>query len=154
MMANGLSRKTSLTRISVSESCDETLHNALATALPSNSTFRDLSLTCCDEISAEQLSPVLLALGNNEGLKTLLVFGIDSMEESLCAALKEGLGMNETLESMELTHIEICDDNADLWCRAFSFLRINKALKSLVVMTYGASLSFRHCGHAATEHLT
>jgi hypothetical protein len=35
MMANGLSRNTSLTRIDVSESCDETLHNALATALPS-----------------------------------------------------------------------------------------------------------------------
>jgi hypothetical protein len=88
------------------------------------------------------LSPVLFALGNNKGLKTLLVLGIHSIEESLCTAHKEGLGTNETLDSLELTRITICDDNADLRCRAFSFLRTNKTLKSLVVsVTDGASAS-------------
>jgi hypothetical protein len=40
--------------------------------------------------------------------------------------------MNETLESLELDE-RLCDENADMWCRALSFLCTNKALKSLMV---------------------
>jgi hypothetical protein len=47
------------------------------------------------------------------------------MDESLCTAMRNGL-----------KHIPLCDDDADLWRRAFSFLRINKTLKSLVVKLY------------------
>jgi hypothetical protein len=133
MMTNGLSRNTSVTCIDVSGPCDETLHNALATALPSNSTLRDLLFQYCSEISAEQLSPVLLALSKNAGLKTLKLVGIYSMNESLCTAMQNGLGMNETLGNLELSDVPMCDDNADLWCRAISFLRTNKALKSLII---------------------
>jgi hypothetical protein len=53
--------------------------------------------------------------------------------ESLCTAIKRGLGTNETLESLELLGAPLCDDNVELSCRAFSFLRTNKAIKSLVV---------------------
>jgi hypothetical protein len=55
------------------------------------------------------------------------------MDESLCTAIQNGLGMNETLESLELIRVRLPDDNADLWCRALSFLRANKAIKSLKV---------------------
>jgi hypothetical protein len=55
------------------------------------------------------------------------------MDESLCTAMLDGLGLNETLKSLELTQAVLCDDNADLWCRALSFLRTNKVLKSLLV---------------------
>jgi hypothetical protein len=60
------------------------------------------------------------------------------MDESLCTAIKDGLGMNERLESLDLKNIFLSDDNSDLWCRAFSFLRTNKALKSLSVDVYRA----------------
>jgi hypothetical protein len=56
-----------------------------------------------------------------------------STYESLSTAMRDGLRMNETLESLKFNHININDDGADLWCRAFSFLRTNKGLKSLVV---------------------
>jgi hypothetical protein len=41
--------------------------------------------------------------------------------------------MNETLDSLQLNCIPMCDDKTDLWCRAFSFLRTNKTLNSLVL---------------------
>ncbi len=47
--------------------------------------------------------------------------------------IKNGLGTNETLESLELKDVPLRDDNADLWCRALSFLHTNKAPKSLAV---------------------
>jgi hypothetical protein len=47
--------------------------------------------------------------------------------------MKEGLELNETLESLEVHDIPLCNDNADLWRGAFSFLRTNKTLQSLLV---------------------
>jgi hypothetical protein len=78
-------------------------------------------------------SRVFSALGQNTGLRTLIVQGSCSMNESLCTEMRNGLGVNETLETLELKHVALCDDNADFWRTAFSFLRINKALMSLAV---------------------
>jgi hypothetical protein len=78
-------------------------------------------------------SRVFSALGQNTGLRTLIVQGSCSMNESLCTEMRNGLGVNETLETLELKHVALCDDNADFWRTAFSFLRINKALKSMTV---------------------
>jgi hypothetical protein len=87
-----------------------------------------------DNDDLDSLPPVLLALGKNTGLKTLTIDVPISMEESLCTALKDGLGMNETLESLELSYYApLLDENRALWNSAFSFLRTNKALKSLVI---------------------
>jgi hypothetical protein len=124
-----------------------TIFDALAAALPSNSTLRHLELgrrvqyieylededEDDDPDMSAHLSPVFLALGKNTGLKALTVDVLDARDGSLCTAMKDGLGINETLESLELERVPLTDDNADLWCRAFSFLRTNKALKSLVV---------------------
>jgi hypothetical protein len=64
------------------------------------------------------------------------------MDESLCTAMRNVLGLNETLESLELKHVPLCDNNTALWCRAFSFLRTNKALKSLTVDIQYSPVSF------------
>jgi hypothetical protein len=48
-------------------------------------------------------------------------------------AMKDGLGMNTTLESLKFQEVRVSDNNVDLWCRALSFLHTNKALKFLVV---------------------
>jgi hypothetical protein len=133
VVANGLSRNTSVSCIEVASS-DEALYSALATALPSNSTLRHLRLSGQDnDDDGHDLSPVLLALGKNTGLKSLILNLSSSMDESLSTAMKDGLGMNETLEWLEIHDVPLCDDSSALWYRALSFLRTNKALKSLII---------------------
>jgi hypothetical protein len=130
IMTNGLASNTSVVSILMVLPC-VALIDALATALPSNSTLRKLSFR---PYSVIHLSPVFLALGKNQGLKTLIVDGgFGSIDESLCKAIQNALGMNTTLESLKLERVHPTDGNADLWCRALSFLRTNKALKSLMV---------------------
>jgi hypothetical protein len=132
IMANGLTRNTSVVSISVKWPLDEAVIGAVAAALPSNSTLRELSLMRCYN-NGVRWSPVFLALGNNTGIKTLNVDGFGLTDESLCAAMQNGLGMNVALESLKLKYVPLRDDNIDLWCGAFSFLRTNKALNSLAV---------------------
>jgi hypothetical protein len=84
-------------------------------------------------------SPIFLALGKNKGLKTLKVDMNGWTEESLCTAMQNGLAMNETLESLDLNGFRLRNSNAHLGSRAFSFLRTNKVLKSLVVGTHGVT---------------
>jgi hypothetical protein len=54
------------------------------------------------------------------------------MDKSLSTAMKDGLGMNETLESLELNE-HLYQENTTMWCKALSFLRTNRSLKSLMV---------------------
>jgi hypothetical protein len=87
-----------------------------------------------------ELSTIFSALGQSTGLKSLKVYCLDSMDESLCTAIKNGLGMNETLEKLELSGFHVTDDDSDFCCTALSFLRTNKAIKSLKVdLTVGAT---------------
>jgi hypothetical protein len=132
VMAKGLARNTSVLSISVEGSLDVALIGALALALQSNFTLQELSFLS-DSISAVYLAPVLLALGKNRGIKTLTVGGFGSMDESLCTAMQHGLGMNQTLETLELMFVPLCEGETAMWCRAFSFLCTSKPLKSLVV---------------------
>jgi hypothetical protein len=128
ILATGLSRNTSVTSISVKCSNDLAIIDALAMALPSNSTLRHLGLNNHNPLC---LSPVLSALGQNTGLKTLTLVALGSMGESLSTAMKDGLERNGTLESLEL-NVRLYDENSAMWCRALSFLRTNKTLKSLM----------------------
>jgi hypothetical protein len=52
-----------------------------------------------------------------------------------------GLGLNATLESLNLINVPLLDENAALWCMALSFLRTNKTLESLLVQKSGATVS-------------
>jgi hypothetical protein len=132
IMASGLSRNTSVVSIQVAVPLDQTLHNALTAALPSNSTLRCLALSG-RTIDDDQMSPFFLALGKNTGLKSLKIAGCDPTNESLSTAMNHGLGMNATLESLEFNQFHLTDDNSTFWLRALSFLRTNNALKSLVI---------------------
>jgi hypothetical protein len=133
-VANGLSRFASVSRIKVVSPLDLMLFDALATVLPSNSTLRRLDLDFfTDAEAAHDLSPVLLALGKNRGIESFSLDGFHSMNETLCTAMKDGLGMNTTIESLELNKVRLTNDNYDLWSRTLSFLSINNTLKSLVV---------------------
>jgi hypothetical protein len=135
ILANGLSRNTSVISISV-RPCKNAraLYSALAVALTSNSTLRHLELSqhYVYNDDGHDLSPILSALAKNTELKTLKVHCYGSMDESLYTAMKYGRELNETLESLEL-NVHLHDENSGLWCRALSFLRTNKALKSLVI---------------------
>jgi hypothetical protein len=136
IMASGLGRNTSVVSVSVVGRWDVALIGALAAALPSNSTLRELSFRrSSDNVTNNvvHLSPVFSALGQNTGLKDVSLNWSGSMDESLCTAMTDGLSLNETLESMKLTDTHICDDTAAFWCRTLSFLRTNKTLKALVV---------------------
>jgi hypothetical protein len=145
IMANGLVRNTSLSCISVESPKDGALYGALAAALPSNSTLRDLCFWGRRIDDDPDLSLVLLALGKNTGLKTLTLSGaFGSVGESLSTAMKDGLGTNETLESLELSDF-LCDENSAMWCRALSFLRTNKTLKSLMVHVVGCGSPTESC---------
>jgi hypothetical protein len=83
-MANGVARNTSVTSINLSL-CNNArvLFDALAAALPSNSTLQhfDLDRQINDDI--DYLPAVFLALGNNVGLKSLKVAIRESMDGSL-----------------------------------------------------------------------
>jgi hypothetical protein len=127
MMANGLSRNTSVASIRVMSQLDEDFICALAPALESNSTLRDLALV---DGGQANLSAIFLALGKNTGLNELFIERCQSMDESLCTAMEYGLGRNKTLRELELHNISLRDDNFALWCRALSFLR-DKALSCL-----------------------
>jgi hypothetical protein len=68
----------------------------------------------------------------NTGLQKISVDVYSSMDESLCTEVKDRLGTNATLQYLKLKHVLLHDDTAAFWCRALSFLHINKALKSLM----------------------
>jgi hypothetical protein len=132
-MGDGLSRNTTVSHMKIYSSLDQTLSSALAMALPSNSTLQRLDLDWQNGDDDNVLSPVLLALGKNMGIKDVSVGGLGSIDESLCTAMKDGLGTNTTLESLKLKRLHLTNDNSDLWCRALSFLRTNNDLKTLKV---------------------
>ena len=117
MMANGLSRNTSVSQINVTSPSDQTLFDALATALPSNSTLRrlDLYVEGIDDHKYDW-SPVLWGLGQNTGLKNVSLHEIGSMNESLCTAMKDGLGMNATIESLKLSFFFLTNDQVVTLC--------------------------------------
>jgi hypothetical protein len=137
-LEKSFSRNTSLSYIAVaSTTFDDALYSALAAALPSNSTLQELLfrfLPSVDDSDAHvDWSPFVLALEKNTGLKTLSVDWFGSIDDSLCIAMQNGLGMNEALESLKLNRIHLTDDNLALWYRALSIILTNKALKSLAV---------------------
>jgi hypothetical protein len=134
ILAKALRLNTSVSDIEVEPPYDDVaLFDALAAALPSNSTLRNLLIRSKYDNLSTRVPPVLSALGKNTSLKTLSLDCSGSIDESLCTAIKNGLGTNETLETLELNRIPLCDDNSDLWRRALSFLHTDKSLKSLKI---------------------
>jgi hypothetical protein len=124
------SRNTSVVSLSTKGPFDVALNSVLSATPLSGSTIPNVSFL---SIEAIHLPPIFFALGKNTGLESLTVELYRSMGESLCTAMTEGLERNATLKSLQLNCIDLSNDNAVFWCRAFSFLRTNKALKYLIV---------------------
>jgi hypothetical protein len=137
ILENGFSRNASVLSIEVLLTSDEMLKIALAAAIPSNTTLQELSFEVLPSYDNPHAvldwSPIFVALGKNTGLQTLSVDLYNSMDGPLCTAIKDGLGMNVTLQHLKLKKVRLYDDTSDLWSRAFSFLRTNKTLKSLMI---------------------
>jgi hypothetical protein len=110
IMANGLTRNTSVISISVIFPFTEALVSVLAAALPSNSTLQELSSSGKQYDYGPDLSPFILALEKNMALKSLLVHVARSIDddELLCRAMKNGLRMNSTLEISALSITPLC----------------------------------------------
>jgi hypothetical protein len=148
ILANGLARNTSVSYIKVERYRDEALNSVLATALMSNSTLQHLDLGHRNNDGGPDLSLIFLAMRENTGLKTLMC-ECNSMDESLCTAMQNGLGMNETLERLNLRQVTLI--NVNLWGKALSFLSTNQALKILTVrLDYNATDS---CASAFCSHI-
>jgi hypothetical protein len=92
---------------------------------------------------AHSLRCLFSSLGQNTSLKTLSLVGPLSVDKSLFTAMQSGLGRNETLESMESNQALLGEDNTELWSRAFSSLRSNRALKCLVITLESSVSAFR-----------
>jgi hypothetical protein len=132
--ANALMEGTAITNLNFRD-CSFSAEGCaaiLAKGLSRNTSVRYLLLLGRRRDDDPDLSPVFSALGQNTGIKILSLGTFGSMDESLSTAMKDGLGMNETLENLDLSE-RLCDENSAMWCRALSFLRTNKALKSLTV---------------------
>jgi hypothetical protein len=84
--------------------------------------------------SGRSLSSIFLSLGMNTTLKELYVGIFDEFEDKLCAAIRNGLAKNSTLEELILENMIPSDDDGAASARnALSFLRTNSTLKSLTV---------------------
>jgi hypothetical protein len=112
---------------------NEHFYEVLVAALLSNSTMQKLALPTPNGSagSCSWLTPLFLALQVNNGLKELLFSGKFLIDEKLSTAMRLGLGKNSTLESLRLWDIHSGDNDTALWLQALSFIRTNRALKTL-----------------------
>jgi hypothetical protein len=70
----------------------------------------------------------------NTTLKSLSVSILDKFGDELCAAIRNGLAKNSTLEKLSLRNARPIDDDASLTAHnALSFLRTDSTLKCLTV---------------------
>jgi hypothetical protein len=121
----------------------ESLCDTLAVVLICNSTLLNLTLQLPlgagrrwlpEGASGRWLSAIFLSLGMNTTLKRLDVGILNEFGDMLCAAIRDGLAKNSTLEELSL-HVTLpSDDDGAVTARnALSFLRTNSTLKSLTV---------------------
>jgi hypothetical protein len=153
VIAGLLETNTTLKSLGFFSEGDEVFYEELASALLSNSTLQKLGFTTfgISEICS-YLSPLFLALQVNHGLKELTVYGVDHMDEELSSAMKLGLGENSTLELVNLAGTMGHNDTS-MWREAISFLRTNKALKTLNIMHYDHDVTESHAATIRMEVL-
>jgi hypothetical protein len=135
IIANALKTNASVTDVQFLDDCDESFCNTLAVVLLYNSTLQSLVLRLPEEgAGGRWLSPIFLSLRTNTTLKSLTADIFDEFGEELCAAIRNGLEKNSTLEELLLDNMVPSDDDGAVSARnALSFLRTNSTLKSLTV---------------------
>jgi hypothetical protein len=138
IIANALKTNASVTDVRFFESFDEPCCDNLAAVLLCNSTLQNLILRLPEEdASGRWLLSIFLSLGMNTTLKRLCVDSCNDFGDELCAAIRNGLAKNSTLEELSLDNMVSNNDDGALSARnALSFLRTNSTLKSLSVSFY------------------
>jgi hypothetical protein len=163
-IAHALQRKSTLEtlRFNFQEQCDEGFCNALASALPINTTLTDLTVhTPCylagqslledTRVRVPWLQPFFVALRMNTSLKKVDVDYMSMSDELECAALRDVFAKNSVLEELTLRCDNgslLCDTDLISWRRTLPFLRDNKTLKSFKFFTTIGALAANP--HAAT----
>jgi hypothetical protein len=150
---------------------EKVFYDVLAAVLLSNTTLQELAFSMPGR-KCSWLSPLLLALQVNTGLKKLRIsfssFDLNndttlnvvregshtSIDERVSTAMRLGLGRNSTLESLYLSNISPSENDFPLWREAFSFLRNNTTLKALLLnfepnVTESHAIDFRMVALAA-----
>jgi hypothetical protein len=135
IIANALKTNATVTDVGFFFDCDEPLCDILAVVLLCNTTLQNLAFRLPEENACGRwLCPVFLSLGMNSTLKSLSVGILDEFGDKLCAAIRNGLAKNSTLEELSLhTLLASVDDGAVSARHTLSFLRTNYTLKSLTV---------------------
>jgi hypothetical protein len=135
IIANALKTNATVTDVDFLGDCDESICNTLTAVLLCNSTLENVRLQLPEEnASGRWLCPIFLSLGMNTTLKSLSVNICDEFGDELCAAIRNGLAKNSSLEELSLDNMLPSDfDGATLARNALSFLRTNSTLKSLTV---------------------
>jgi hypothetical protein len=134
IIANALKTNVTITDVTFLGDSDEPFCDTLAVVLLYNSTFQNLTLRLEVGAVGRWLSSIFLSLGMNTTLKSLSVSIFDKLGDKLCAAIRNGLAKNSTLEKLSLGHMLPSDDDGAVSARnALSFLRTNSTLKSLTV---------------------
>jgi hypothetical protein len=154
-IASALKENESLTTFKITPSQDsinEAFYDAMAASLLSNSTLQELSIGYTGAIypTIGCLSSLFLALGMNKTLRKLHVTGSSSvgssMGGSLIPALREGLGKNSTLETLEILAVAHV---TSFHIAVVEALQLNKTLKTLRVC-YGT----QNLNDDEVKHLT
>jgi hypothetical protein len=145
IISDALKTNALVTDVEFIGGCDELFFcNTLATVLLCNSTLQNLAFRLPEQgaggrwrpegASGRSLSSIFLSLGMNTTLKRLYVGIFDEFGDKLCAAIRNGLAKNSTLEELILDKVIPSDDDGAFSARnALSFLRTNSTLKSLTV---------------------
>jgi hypothetical protein len=135
LIVKALKTNETVTDVQFLDDCDEPFCDTLAAVLLCNSTLQNLALRLPEGIaSGRWLSPIFLSLGTNTTLKSLFVSILDKLGDKLCAAIRNGLAKNSTLEELSLHDILPSDDDGVISARtALSFLSTNSTLMSLTV---------------------
>jgi hypothetical protein len=135
IIAYALKTNASVTNVVFFCDCDEPFCDTLAAVLLCNSTLQNLTVCLPEENAGGRcLSSIFLSLGMNTTLKSISVKICDKLGDKLCAAIRNGLAKNSTLEKLSLHGILSSDDDGAVSARnALSFLRTNSTLKSLTI---------------------
>jgi hypothetical protein len=139
-IASALKENATLTTFEISpvpDSIHQAFYDAMAASLLTNSMLQDLVIN--DEqgrySTSVCVSSLLLALGINKTLRKLHVSGFSSVGGSVIPALREGLGINSTLEILELFQGGFLDvahvTEASFRIAVLEALQLNKTLKTL-----------------------
>jgi hypothetical protein len=112
-------------------------YEGITTVLVVNTSLEDLNLDVRPQEGSSWLQTLFMAMRTNTSLKTLDVNGFHLTDELVCGALRDALAKNSVLETLTLSHADLCDTSLVSWSKTLPFIRDNATLKSLKISFTG-----------------